>query len=169
MAITMLSAPATAGDTTLHVSSNDGFHPGTHAVIGTSDGLSETILVVSLGSLLLKSPLIHSYSAGVLVTSSVKAETLLVSSNTKVQLSSMKSLSTNQQTPAEYCRYSAPSTPDLKAMHAELGTFSLSHPLSCTLPVDLTHALSRTLPVALSHTYVSCREDAAAAVCWCRL
>ena len=62
-----MTAPAAVGDTILHVASNDGFYPGTYAVVGSGDGMSETVVVDSLGSLHLRAPLVNAYSAGVLV------------------------------------------------------------------------------------------------------
>ena len=66
-AVTQLTAAAAAGDTVLHVASNDGFYPGIRAVVGTDDGPSEIVVVDHIGSLHLRAPLVHDYGADALV------------------------------------------------------------------------------------------------------
>ena len=65
---TKLISAAAAGDTTLQVSSNDGFYPGAHALVGGGNGPSETVVVESLGSIHLSAPLVGSYEVGAPVT-----------------------------------------------------------------------------------------------------
>ena len=69
--VTSLTAAAAAGDTVLHVASNDGFYPGTEALVGAVDGPSETVVVGGLGSLHLVAPLVNSYSVGVPVKATI--------------------------------------------------------------------------------------------------
>ena len=64
-AATTMTEPAAAGDTVLQVEANEGFEPGTEAMVGNEgDADYELVVVESLGSLHLMAPLQHPHEAG---------------------------------------------------------------------------------------------------------